>query len=91
MGQIDLYEDGRTKRKLEPRTVLKRLAIAIACAVLVYGGIRLYSWALPRIHYAGLDRQEWREDMEPGCTVSFSGGSMVRVLDYYFKNPVYFY
>ncbi len=45
---------------------VRRAAVVLACIVLVYGGLRLYGWAEPRIYYASLDRQEWREDMEPG-------------------------
>ena len=42
---------------------VRRAAVVLACIVLVYGGLRLYGWAEPRIYYASLDRQEWREDM----------------------------
>ena len=45
---------------------VRRVAVVLASIVLVYGGLRLYGWAEPRIYYASLDRQEWREDMEPG-------------------------
>ena len=51
---------------------VRRAAVVLACIVLVYGGLRLYGWAEPRIYYASLDRQEWREDMEPGDLVQLS-------------------
>lgn len=44
---------------------VRRAVIVLACIALVCGGFRLYLWVWPRIHYASLDRQEWREDMEP--------------------------
>lgn len=66
MKTVDIYGDEDRREKPSAKERLKRLAIAAACIALVYGGLRLYWWARPRVEYAGLDRQEWRADMEPG-------------------------
>lgn len=44
---------------------VRRAVIVLACIALACGGFRLWEWAWPKIHYASLDRQDWREDMEP--------------------------